>query len=403
MHDKQPRPWLGTSALSRRAPIILCLLYATALFYGKAFAHYISGIPHIGNVDKTIPFALAEITMGLLPVVLLMLINPIAKATSSRDVDRFGERSMILVSLGISVALFIICVARRGGEAFHDFYGNRLLIDHGALAPIPIVAMSYITCTAVALAFSQRRFAIFHVLLTCIIWGVLLSKGFMLAYPLMAYVGLRAARRRKSILPLVLLGTLAIVAVVILGRLRAGASLEGIADDGGLSFLLLLALYRVDQLDSFALVLEHGRLAYSTLPVQELADSLSYLLPRGALADKPLSFSMEMTKLLRPEVYASDAANNFTLFSQTYMLGGPYGPILAFSILLGFFVSMGLLQRWLFRSHIEFWAFCVAVWLPCFMALVSAGLFHEYILLQVPLSLLGIFAFRLHFRRPRTT
>ena len=166
--------------------------------------------------------------------------------------------------------------------------------------------------------------------------------------------------------------------------------------------MLLLALYRIDQLDSFALVLEQGRLAYSRLPGQEIADSISYLLPRGLLADKPLSFSMEMTKLLRPDVYANDAANNFTLFAQTYMLGGQYGPLLAFSILFGFFVSMGLIQRWLFRSDIEFWMFSMAVWVPCFMSLLNSGLFHEYILLHVPLALVGVFALRLHFKREGT-
>lgn len=397
--DCQSSPASGTSALATRATVLICLAYASGMFYGKAFVHWLSGIPHIDNVDATIPLALAHISVSLLPAGLLMLINPITRATSARKATQGQERAIILTSLAISLGLFGICVAGRGMDAFREFYANRLFIDHGALGPIVVIAMSYVIGSAVVLALSDRRMAIVPLAAICLIWGILLSKGAMLAYPLMIYVGLRAARKRRSLLPLIILGGLAIIAVVVLGRLRSGGSLDEVTDADGWRFLLLLALYRIDQLDSFALVLEHARFAYSNLPLQELAESLAYLLPRGILADKPLSYSMEMTQLLRPEVFANDAANNFTLFAQTYMLAGPYGPLLAFSILFGFFVSMALMQRWLFRSDIEFWTFGLAVSVPCFMSLINAGLFHEYVLFHVPLATIGMLALRLHFRR----
>lgn len=392
-------PETAMSPLARRAPVIVCLLYAAAMFYGKALAHFLSGIPHIDDVDATIPLALMQISAALLPAMALLLLNPIAKATSSRATTRREERSIIFGCLIISSALFAICVVQRGSSAFREFYANRLLIDHGLLGPVVVIAMSYIMGGAAVLALSPRRFAIIPLMLVCLVWGVLLSKGAMLAYPLMIYVGMRAARRRGSMIPLMLLGIVAIASVVVLGRLRTGGSLDEVFADEGWRFLLLLALYRIDQLDSFALVLQHGRMAYSTSPLQEVIDSLSYMLPRGTLADKPLSFSMEMTKLLRPEVYANDAANNFTLFAQTYMLGGSFGPLLAFIILFGFFICMGLLQRWLFRSETEFWMFSMAVAIPCFMSLLNAGLFHEYVLFHVPLAVVGIFFLRFHLKR----
>jgi hypothetical protein len=380
--------------------MLLCLLYAAALFYGKALAHYVFDIPHIDNVDRTIPFALLEISIALLPVFALMLVNPLARPGFVLTITRSQQRAMTSIALLVSFGLFALAFASRGDAALHDFYGNRLFIEHGALAPMTIVAPTYIIGTTVVLGFSKSRFAFLPVLVICLVWGVLLSKGFMLAYPLITYLAIRTTQRQRSILPLIVVALAGLVAVVVLGRLRAGTAADNILSGEGLMFLLRLMLYRIDQLDSFALVLEHGRLAYSSSLAHQMINSASYLLPRGVLSDKPLSFSMEMTKLLRPDVFATDAANNFTVFAQTYILGGHYGPVLAASIFLVFFVVMALLQRCLFRSSVEFWTFSIAVLIPCFMSLISAGLFTDYLLLQLPLSLIGLLIFRCHFRAP---
>jgi hypothetical protein len=379
---------------------LLCLIYATGLFYGKALVHFLSGIPHLDDVDKTIPFALFEISIALLPAIALMLANPIARPGFAQPIGRSQERAMTGIALLISFGLFALAVAARGSNALHDFYGNRLFIDHGALAPVTIIAPTYIIGTTVVLAFSKSRFAFLPVLAICLVWGVLLSKGFMLAYPLITYLTIRTKQRQRSFVPLLVTSAVGLVAVVILGRLRSGVAADNILAGQGLLFLLLIMLYRIDELDSFALVLQHGRMAYSSSLTHEVISSISYLLPRGLLADKPLSFSMEMTKLFRPAVYASDAANNFTLFAQTYIIGGYYGPALAFSILFTFFLAMALLQRWLFPSDVEFWTFSIAVLIPCFMSLIAAGLFTDYVLVNVPLSVAGLLLFRCHFRAP---
>jgi len=111
-----------------------------------------------------------------------------------------------------------------------------------------------------------------------------------------------------------------------------------------------------------------------------------------------MSFSMEETRALRPMVYANDAANNFTLFGQAFLIAGPFGIVLSFVVLLFFFYGLGLFQRIVFPSNVGFWIFSFSLLVPCFMSLIGAGLFREYVILQVIISLPGLLLFMYCFR-----
>jgi hypothetical protein len=393
--------WINESAIASRVPVLLCFAYCVVIFYVKAAAHSLLSIPHVDDsyVSHFILEALWQISLSLLPAICILIIAPISKPVRIDNITNRQIRVLVRIALGVSLAIVAIVMAQRGTESLRDVYGNRLLVEHGMLAPLTIIMTPFIFSTAVVLAMSKRKHPFFPIGLMCLIWGVFLAKGSMLAYPIAIYILIRFSARRGFLV----FGTAGVLVglavVVLLGRLRAGNNLDEILKDNGLVILVALFLSRIDQLDSFALVLSQRHLEYSLSLWDEISKSFLYLLPRGLYPDKPLSFSMEATKALRPMVFANDAANNFTIFGQAFLIAGSLGPVLCFVILILFFYSMALLQRLVFPSSVEFWAFSLSVLVPCFMSLIGAGLFREYVVLQVVFSLPGLLIFVYCFRR----
>jgi hypothetical protein len=393
--------WYVDPALASRIPALFCLGYCGLIFFLKAIAHTAFDIPHVDDVDEFVPRALALITLGLVPAMVIVLIAPVTRPVTGELPSPRQLRLLTNVCFAFSAGMVLSALFQRGGDALHDFYGNRVLIEHGIYAPLTIMFGPLLYATVTVLAISMERRAFLRVAILSGIWGVFFAKGFMLAYPLLIYVGLRGLGRRFSMLPALAIAVLGLAAVVLLGRLRAGgdSDISKVLDDDGLRLLLLLFLHRIDQLDSFALVISQHHLEGSTSLWAEIVSSVGYLLPRDAFPDKPLSFSMEMTKLFRPAVFQTDAANNFTIFSQMYLVAGELGFLLCFLCFLAFFYSMALLQRRFFSNVSGFWAFNLSVAIPCFLSLVGAGLFREYIIFQLILSLPGLFLFRHMTRR----
>jgi hypothetical protein len=354
----------------------------------KAAAHAAFDVPHVDNVEAFVPHALLFIALSFFPAAMIFLAAPITRPTIEEPITARQIRVLLRFNVAISILLAGAVLLQRGSDAFADLYGNRLMVEHGVLGVVTIVmsAVIYSTATILALTPDQRFFA--PVMTLCLIWGIFFAKGSMLAYPLLVYMVVRTVHRpRYAILGLVT-ALISISAVVLLGRLRAGGAVSQVFDDDGLALLLLLFLHRIDQLDSFALVLSQSQLEYTYSLWDEVLKSFAYLLPRGSsLLDKPLSFSMEMTQAFRPAVFEADAANNFTVFAQASLIAGPWGIVLCFLIFLGFFYSLAFMQRFLFPTTLGFWMFGFAIVVPSFMSLVGAGLFREYVLVQLLLSI----------------
>jgi hypothetical protein len=403
--ESESRAAWVTSELARRVPILLCLLYCVFLFYAKAAAHRWLDIPHVDDdyVHDYIPQALWLISAALLPVTAVLCVAPVTRATYVDVVSPRQVAVVMRIVLGISGMVCLAIIAARGPAAFVDVYGNRLMVEHGLFAPLTIGLTPFIFCATVASALSTTRHPLMPVLALCLIWGVFLAKGSMLAYPLAVYMLLRHGGRRGFFVVGGSILMVGLAAVVLLGRLRAGNGLDEVFDDDGLRLFFFLFLHRIDQLDSFALILSQRHLESSLSLWDEIVNSVLYLMPRDVFPGKPLSFSMEATKAFRPLVYFNDAANNFTLFGQAYLIAGSLGTIISLAVLLGYFYSMALLQRVYMASSVGFWAFNLSVVIPCFMSLVGAGFFREYVLLQMLLSVPSVLIFMAVFRHAGRT
>jgi hypothetical protein len=398
---QRTRNWINDPSIASRMPVLLCFFYCFVIFYLKAAAHFAFDIPHVDDkyVRDFIAQALWLISISLLPSIAIVLLAPVTKPSRVDNITKGQTRLIVRVAVGISLIVVAIVVAERGAEAVTDVYGNRLLVEHGVLAPVTILMTPFIFATVVVLALSPGRRTSLPVAILCLIWGVFLAKGAMLAYPIAIYVFIRFSSRRGFIVFGVASLVIGLALVVLLGRLRQGSNVDAVFNPDGLRLLLALFLARIDQLDSFALVLSQRHLEFSLSLWDEIVKSVLYVLPRGVYPEKPLSFSIETTKALRPMVFAGDAANNFTIFGQAFLIAGSLGPIICFLVFQLFFYVMALIQRIAFPTSVGFWTFNLSVTVPCFMSLVGAGLFREYVVLQFLFSLPGLIMFGYFFRR----
>lgn len=374
-------------------PLILSFLYCLILFYIKALVGWMFSIELIDGHQEYLLSALIFIFLSLFPVFFLLYFFPFFRLNTSLAENPIPySRGILLsiVSITISISLLIIAIYTRGSSAISDFYGNRILIEHGIYAPLTIMYTPVLVSIAIIWGMRPNVIGFIIVLLNAIIWGIFFSKGFILVYTLLIYFGLRNSYKNRSYFRSVLTFMFLIIFVVFLGRLRSGGDLSDIIGISEFEFLLKIILYRVDQLDSFVLVMAQEQLDYSLSFFKELIDSILYTVPRFIYEEKPDSFSMEMTKNLRPLVYEANAANNFTVFSQFKMLFGWFAPPFISIAFVVFFASMGLIQRLLFKTRGGFLIFVFAMIIPCFMTIISTGIFRDYVILLALYSMVGI-------------
>lgn len=374
-------------------PLLLCFFYCLLLFYIKAFVGWIFSIDLIDGYQEYLLTALIFIFLCLFPVFLLMYFLPFFKTHKGPlDFSIAYSRGVLLslIALAVSTFLIIITIYSRGSLALSDFYGNRILIEHGVYGLITILYTPVLISISVIWGLRPNFIGFVIVFTNAIIWGVFFSKGFILAYTLLIYFGLKNINKKRPYLRGAATFVFLILLVVLLGRLRSGADISDILGISEFEFLLTIILYRVDQLDSFVLVMAQQQLEYSLSLGKEIVDSVLYTIPRFIYEEKPESFSMEMTKNLRPLVYQANAANNFTVFSQFKMLFGWYAPLFLSMSLVLFFSLMGLIQRLLFQTRDGFLIFVFAMIIPCFMTIISSGIFRDYIIQQFLYSMVGL-------------
>ncbi|MDC0166174.1 hypothetical protein OAI73_00940 [Gammaproteobacteria bacterium] len=374
-------------------PLILSFLYCLILFYIKALVGWMFSIELIDGYQEYLLSALIFIFLSLFPFFFLLYFLPffrLSKPLAENSIPYSRGILLSIISLILSISLVIITIYTRGSSAISDFYGNRILIEHGIYAPLTIMYNPVLVAIAVIWGMKPNAIGFVIVLFNAIIWGVFFSKGFILVYTLLIYFGLRNSYKNRSYFRIAFTFVFLILFVVFLGRLRSGGDLTDIIGISEFKFLLTIILHRVDQLDSFVLVMAQQQLEYSLSLGKEIVDSVLYTIPRFIYEEKPESFSMEMTKNLRPLVYAVNAANNFTVFSQFKMLFGWYAPLFLSMSLVLFFSLMGLIQRLLFQTRGGFLIFVFAMIVPCFMTIISSGIFRDYIIQQFLFSMAGL-------------
>lgn len=382
--------------------ITLYTMVAIFLFYIlKQVLHNVLSIPNIGvsladaNVAALFVFISSFPALGLLFIIssLSGFVSKFEPTHSKKEITYLtnGVHYFIGFNLLATIFLFFYVFSKNGLGVFVNTYQNRLILEHGIFALITIVLTPTILASIILSGYRNSKIGIIFAWFISLIWGYIFAKAFFLAYPIFISVLVRKRLTLRRIFFLMgLMFTLASL-VVYMGLLRSGNSLEELDFTSFFEFTMLLILHRVDQLDGIATLIV-AKPSFSG--ISEVIKSIEYLIPRFLYSEKPLSFSVEMTKTFRPSVFESGGANNFSLFGQIFTIYSWTAILVSNSIILCVvFLSSSFTSSFL-KSHKVRQIFILSVVLPATLSLLNSGLFREYFLLQISYGMLLIFLFK---------
>ena len=227
---------------------------------------------------------------------------------------------------GILITVFLFLISKNGLDTLTQPYRNRLVLTSQGMAYI-YVLYQFLCFSFVVSLMSQRNYT--GLIVFSVIYSVMAfltssaaSQLWLLLTIIMSYGMVHRNKVLKYILilPVFIVPYLIFTGVHRVHAFNRNVTLEEITellrktfDQGYLLGALTKILHRIDQLESFTLLvnaLDRGRLEYGY--GESLWKFLIQWVPRSIWPDKPLNFTNEMTMIFRPEVYYSSAANNFT-------------------------------------------------------------------------------------------
>jgi hypothetical protein len=231
-----------------------------------------------------------------------------------------------LLSYGLLFSVLLLILYNKGLNGLYNPYENRLLLIKGGMAYL-FILYQFTWAVYIILLVKDKKYL--RLFVFGIIYSVIAFLTARAASQLMFFViillTVSIVDRAKVLKYFFAIPLLGIPYVIITGIHRSmsrggGANFDSVSEalivvfEKGFIFETITRfLNRIDQLESLALLsnaFDRGQVDYSY--GSSLWNILIQWIPRSLWNDKPRPFSSEMTLMFRPDVFYSDASNNFT-------------------------------------------------------------------------------------------